>query len=186
MTFGEWEWAHVAIGGVATCIFLFQTFGTVGDGDSDLDDAGADVHDGGGGLSDYLSVRNFVALFIGYGWVTLAALLSGESRGMSSLLGVCAGILLAALSLFMIKAFLRFQEDGTLDMESLVGRRASVYISVGGAGSSAGKVMVDTKKGRIELTARTNDPDGLRPGQIATILETDGGVLWITADEKGK
>jgi membrane protein implicated in regulation of membrane protease activity len=189
MTMGEWEWAHAAIGGVASIIFLVQTFGAAGDSDSDPDadataaDSSELDHDGGG-LFHYLSVRNFVALFVGYGWVTLAALLSGVSRQTSSLLGVCAGIVMVFISLYLLRAFLKFQEDGTLDMESLAGRRASVYITIGASASSAGKVMVDTKAGRVELTARTNDPNTLRPGQMATIVKVDGGVLWVTASDE--
>ncbi|MDR1978156.1 MAG: hypothetical protein LBQ42_05430 [Synergistaceae bacterium] len=123
MTMDPWAWAHVAIGGLATLVFLFQTFGTVEDAEGGATGGGSSDFDAdAAGLSDYLSVRNFVALFVGYGWVTLAASLSGASREMSSLLGVCAGITLALLSLYMIKTFLKFQEDGTLDMESLAGR----------------------------------------------------------------
>jgi membrane protein implicated in regulation of membrane protease activity len=199
MTLDEWAWAHVAIGGAATFIFLYQTFGavvdgavsdgtaadgTAADGNPDFgagEDFSADTPtDGHGGLSTYLSVRNFVALFMGYGWVTLAATLSGMSREVSSFLGVCAGSVLAVLSLYMLRTFLKFQEDGTLNMESLVGKHASVYITIGGNALSAGKVMVDTEKGRIELPARTHDPEELRPGRLVTILQAEGGVLWVT------
>ncbi|MDR1916493.1 MAG: hypothetical protein LBQ58_07965 [Synergistaceae bacterium] len=182
MTISEWEWAHAVIGGVASLIFLMQTFGAVGGGDSDAGDDASDLFhdtiDTDDSLFHYLSVRNFVALFIGYGWVTFAALLSGSSRLTSSALGLAAGVVLVFLSLYMIKTFLRFQEDGTLDFKTLVGQHASVYITIGA--SSAGKVMVDTKRGRAELSARTNDPETLHPGQLVTILEVEGGILWVT------
>lgn len=188
---GEWEWAHAAIGGTATLIFLFQTFGAAHN-DTDLDsdtgfDSSAEISGdatdshSGGGLADYLSVRNLVALFMGYGWVTLAALLSGTSRETASLLGVCAGLALVFISLSLIKTFLKFQENGTLEMKSLTGKQAVVYIAVGGASSCTGKVLVDTKAGRTELPARTDDPDIIRPGSMTTILRADGGVLWVTA-----
>jgi membrane protein implicated in regulation of membrane protease activity len=178
----EWEWAHAATGAVATLIFLFQTFGAAGSQDYDTEtDVGADAP-GDHGFADYLSVRNFVALFVGYGWVALAALLSGASRGMASILGVCAGIVLVFISLYLLKTFLRFQEDGTLDINSLPGKRATVYITIGGSSSTSGKVMVDTKTGRMELPARTGDPQVLRPGQTVKILRVDGGVLWVTCE----
>ena len=195
---GEWEWAHVAIGGVATFIFLFQTFGASHNG-ADLGsefssgadfDSSAGVGDAepprfGGGFADYLSVRNLVAFFVGYGWVTLAALLSGTSRGAASSLGICAGVVLVFISLYCVKMFLKFQESGTLKMESLTGKRAVVYITVGGSASSAGKVMVDTTSGRVELPARTNDQDVIPPGHLATILRCDDGMLWVTAKDRG-
>ena len=187
---GEWEWAHVAIGGVATLIFLFQTFGAAHHGEDFSSDTGfdsstdaGDVADShfGGGLADYLSVRNLVALFMGYGWVTLAALLSGTSREIASLLGVCAGLVFVFISLYLMKTFLKFQETGTLEMKSLTGEQAVVYIAVGGSASGAGKVLVDTKAGRVELPARTDDSNIIRPGCMTKILRTDGGVLWVTA-----
>jgi hypothetical protein len=186
---GEWEWVHAVIGGLATLIFLIQTFGVIHGADFD---SSADGYDGGdtvspnfgGSLADYLSIRNFVAFFIGYGWMTMTALLSGMSRIMASALGVCAGIVLVVISLYLIKAFLKFQENGTLDLNNLTGKRASVYITVGGSASGTGKVMVDTSAGRVELPARTNDPDAIPPGRMATILRTDGGVLLITAKDE--
>jgi hypothetical protein len=185
----EWEWAHAAIGSVASLIFILQTFGEAGGHDVDFNadvdiDAGtfAGAHDDGG-LFHLLSVRNFVALFVGYGWVSLAALMSGASKVVSSLAGVCAGVALIFISLYLMKTFLRFQESGSLDMESLAGKHASVYIMIGASASSAGKVMVDTKDGRMELPARSNDPRVLHPGQLATIVKVDEGVLWVTAGE---
>ena len=178
---GEWEWAHAAIGAVATVIFLFQTFGAA-EYETDYStesDVGAGASSGHQGFANYLSVRNLVALFVGYGWVTLGALFSGVSRGAASLLGVCAGVVLVFISLYLLKTFLRFQEDGTLDISSLAGKRATVYITIGESSSAAGKVMVDTKSGRIELPARTEAPEALRPGETVKILSVDGGVLWV-------
>jgi len=191
---GQWEWAHAVIGGVATFIFLFQTFGATHNGadlSSDFSsgadfDSSADVGDMtgsrfGGGFSDYLSVRNLVAFFVGYGWVTLTALLSGTSRATASSLGIGAGVVLVFISLYLIKTFLKFQESGTLEMGDLAGKHAVVYITVGGSASSAGKVMVDTTSGRVELPARTSDPDVIPPGRLTRILRSDDGVLWVTA-----
>ena len=98
---------------------------------------------------------------------------------MASLLGFCAGIVLIFISLYLLKAFLKFQETGTLDMNSLVGKRANVYITIGESSSVAGKVMVDTKTGRLELPARTEAPETFRPGQIVKILRAEGGILWV-------
>jgi membrane protein implicated in regulation of membrane protease activity len=113
--------------------------------------------------------------------VTLAALLSGTSRATASLLGICAGLVLVFISLYLMRAFLKLQESGTLEMEDLAGKRAVVYIAVGGGASGAGKVMVDTTSGRVELPARTDDLEAIRPGRMAKILRAEGGVLWITA-----
>ena len=196
---GEWEWAHAVIGGVATFIFLIQTFGTdQHDADISSDfssgsdfDSGVDTGDAtgtgphfGGGFAEYLSVRNLVAFFVGYGWVTLTALLSGTSRSTASSLGICAGIVLVLVSLYFVKTFLKFQESGTIKMENLTGKRAVVYIAVGGSKSGAGKVMVDTASGRVELPARTNDQDVIPPGRLATILRSEDGVLWVTAKDE--
>jgi hypothetical protein len=172
------------LGGVASVIFLVQTFGSVeGDSDGGLDN-GADggFDDDGGGLSEYLSIRNFVAFFIGYGWVTFAALASGFDRRRASLCGAAAGTLFVMASLFIVRSFMRLHEDGSVKLEELVGMGAFVYIVIGGAASSQGKVMVDTKHGRLELPARTRDPSKLSAGQWVSIVGADSGILWVSGE----
>ena len=185
MPLTEWDWIHIAIGGISSLIFLFQTLGSaVSDISSDIDG----IHDSAdgfsaevGNLSDFLSVRNFVAFFMGYGWVTLASSISGNSRMTSSALGAVAGIVFVVVSLFLLKTFLRLQEDGSLKLEDLTGCRASVYISVAAKSSAIGKVFVDTKAGRVELPARTGDEESIPAGVMVKIIGVEGGVLWVTA-----
>ena len=176
-----WEWTHAAIGGLASAIFLLQTLGMGEDGgDADSPDADfGEIHDHAPGFSGYLSLRNFVGFFIGYGWVTLASLLSGVAPGLSSVFGIVAGVVFVLASLLLIRTFLGFQEDGTLKPESLIGSRASVYISIAGSGAGQGKVLADTRAGRMELPARTRDPQKLPPGELVEIVGEDGGVLWV-------
>jgi membrane protein implicated in regulation of membrane protease activity len=181
MTMGTWEWAHLIIGALASLIFLIQSLGSAGSGD----ESGADFDAGATdtSLMDYLSVRNFVAFFIGYGWVTLAALLSGFSKVSASVGGTAAGAVFVLVSLFLLRSFVKFQEDGSLKPETLVGKHASVYIVIGAEASGMGKVMVDTKTGRIELPARTRDPKPLRPGTLVRILEAEDSILWVTGEK---
>ena len=176
-----WEWTHAAIGALASAIFLLQTLGMGEDGgDADSPDADfGEIHDHAPGFSGYLSLRNFVGFFIGYGWVTLASLLSGVAPGLSSVFGIVAGVVFVLASLLLIRTFLGFQEDGTLKPESLIGSRASVYIAIAGSGAGQGKVLADTRAGRMELPARTRDPQKLPPGELVEIVGEDGGVLWV-------
>jgi membrane protein implicated in regulation of membrane protease activity len=190
---GAWEWGHVILGGAASLIFLFQSLGSADsdDGQADFGADGPDAADvpdtpagmAGTALSDYLSVRNFVAFFIGYGWVTFAGLYNGLSKVAASMAGTVSGIIFVFVSLFLLRAFLKFQEDGSLKLETLEGRRAYVYITIMGSASNTGKVMVDTKAGRTELPARTRDDEPLRPGKMVKIQSVEGGVLWVTAKE---
>jgi membrane protein implicated in regulation of membrane protease activity len=202
MTLGSWEWGHLALGALASLIFLFQSLGSAHSGadiDADFDsgtdmdiDTDIDAADYGGhshglsgtSLSDYLSVRNFVAFFIGYGWVTLAGLYSGFSRLTSSIGGTAAGLAFVFVSLVLVRTFLKFQEDGSLKLDTLTGFTASVYITVGASSSATGKVMVDTKTGRAELPARTRDAETLRPGTVVLITGAEGGILLVSRKEK--
>lgn len=178
-----WEWTHAAIGALASAIFLLQTLGMGEDGgDADSSDTDFDygeIHDHVSGFSGYLSLRNFVGFFIGYGWVTLASLLSGVAPGLSSAFGIAAGVVFVLASLLLIRTFLGFQEDGSLKLNNLIGSRASVYIAIAGSGGGQGKVMADTRAGRVELPARTRDPQKLLPGELVEVVGEDGGVLWV-------
>ena len=185
MTPNEWNWVHVFIGGLSSLIFLFQALGSAhSDTDSTIEGAHDSAEESASGeshLSDFLSVRNFVAFFMGYGWVTLASSISGNSRLMSSAFGAAAGVVFVLASFFLLKTFLRLQEDGSLKLESLTGHQASVYISVAARSSAIGKVLVDTKTGRVELPARTRDEESIPPGVMVKIMGCEGGVLWVTA-----
>lgn len=189
----EWELIHAIIGALASGIFLFLTFGSAERGvdadvsdlsDMDCGETGGTSHGVGAVLSDYLSVRNFVAFFIGYGWVTLAALLSGKPQVTASVLGTLAGLVFVGTSLYMIKTFLKFQEDGSLKMETLIGQSASVYITIGASSSSAGKVLADTRTGRMELPARTKDARKLTPGKWVKIVGVENGMLWVCEEQE--
>lgn len=177
------EWTHAAIGALASAIFLLQTLGMGEDGgDADSPDTDFDygeIHDHVSGFSGYLSLRNFVGFFIGYGWVTLASLLSGVAPGLSSAFGIAAGVVFVLASLLLIRTFLGFQEDGSLKLNNLIGSRASVYIAIAGSDGGQGKVMADTRAGRVELPARTRDPQKLLPGELVEVVGEDGGVLWV-------
>ncbi|MDR0354793.1 MAG: hypothetical protein LBJ64_03545 [Deltaproteobacteria bacterium] len=200
MTIGAWEWSHAILGGVASLVFVFQTLssgdfdGGSADFDFDVDVGGgadgaegfgsdADGHSIGMALSEYLSVRNLVAFLIGYGWVTFAGLCAGWSKVAASLAGTGAGIALVFASLLLLRTFLKFQEDGSLNLKTLEGRDASVYIAIHGSAANIGKVMVDTKSGRMELPARTRDEEAIRPGKLVKILSVVDGVLWVTTKE---
>ncbi|GHS96567.1 hypothetical protein AGMMS50276_15160 [Synergistales bacterium] len=180
-----WDWAHAVTGGVATLIFLIQTLGSAHDSDSDTDtDGDGGFHSDGGGLYEYLSVRNLVAFFMGYGWVTFVALLVGFGKSAASLCGLVSGSLFVMGSLFIVRSFMKLREDGSIRLEELVGRSASVYIAIGEL--SPGKIMVDTKHGRVELSARTKDASRLSSGQLVTIVGADEGILWVTALPKNE
>jgi membrane protein implicated in regulation of membrane protease activity len=182
----ELEWVHATIGGVASIIFLAQVLGSAGSADVDLQadaDSPSDLPGHGAGLSEFLSVRNFVAFFIGYGWVTLASLLSGAAWPIASLSGVAAGLVFVVASLLLLKTFLNFQEDGSLKLASLLGKDASVYIMIGASASSTGKVLVDTRTGRVELPARTKNAQDLHPGKLVRVVEVTGDTLWVAEND---
>ena len=186
----EAEIVHLAIGGTATLIFILQNLGSLtgGDaGDLETDFDGESDFEGGEGethsLSGYLSIRNLVAFFMGYGWVAFAGLRAGFAEIPSALMGVGTGLVLVFVSIAMLRLFSRFQEDGTLKTEGLVGRTGTVYIAVGASGGKAGKVFVDTSAGRSELQARTSSKRELKAGEVVVIAKTENGVLWVLPQE---
>ena len=182
------ETIHLAIGGVATLIFLVQNLSSLtggadsSDGGVDFDgdvDGGHGGDSGGHSLSAYLSIRNMVAFFMGYGWVAFAALRAGKPEQLSALLGFGSGCVFVCVSIAMLRFFVRFQEDGTVKMASLVGKTGTVYIAPGAGGSRAGKVFMDTSAGRMELQARTSEAGDLKPGEIVTVEKVEDGLLWV-------
>lgn len=180
------ETLHLTVGGIALLFFVAQTFGTESGSDADLDVDGDGIPDFDCGcdspehahssLGDFLSIRNLTGFFMGYGLIAFICARSGFALPFSMALGGGAGLSMAAASFFLLRAFLRFQEDGSDRTEDLIGLSGVVYIEL--SESRTGKVLVDSKNGRLERRARS-DSGCLTSGTEVEIVGTSGSLLLV-------
>jgi len=171
----------------STFLFIIQTILALlgfdqGDMADRVDtDAGGDVH----GMPDdgfqLISIRTLVAFFALFGWtgVVLAktSLHIAAVIILSGLAGLC-GMLAAAGILYAVS---RLQEEGNLDIKNVVGKNATVHLTIPEKRGGAGKVHVVVQERLAELLAVTDDDERIPSGAGVLITGTaDDSTVIVT------
>lgn len=103
-------------------------------------DTGTDAPDGAD--TGVFSFRAVVGFFLGFGWGGYMSLASGSgtlvAAGVAFVVGVVMFLLVAAL----MRGIYGLRSDGTINPESLVGLRGTVYVSIPPAGEPGGQVQL--------------------------------------------
>jgi membrane protein implicated in regulation of membrane protease activity len=114
-----------------------------GDGALDLD---IDVEMDGdhpGAEFGLLSAQSISAFFLGYGWIGLAAyrFLNVGFTG-AAVIAVAAGIGVAWLMVWLLRTFLKLQNDTNVSLEQAVGLAGEVYVKVPSKGEGRGEIIL--------------------------------------------
>lgn len=181
--------ASLAIPG--TVILILQTilllFG-FGDNDSEadagvhMDDAHVDGHDAdaGDGLTLF-TVRGIVAFFSVGGWTGLVLNASKLPLALTVILAFLAGLLAMVAVAWIMKAALRLQDSGNLDLENAVGLTGRVYIRIPAGGRDVGKINITVQERYCELEAITDAGRDLTVGETVRVTGVQqGGILVVT------
>lgn len=187
MNFVQKAFALVAI--PSTLVLVLQTvlllFGLgQSDADADLDtdaDLDVDVDDVDapdsnlfdGGLRLF-TVRGIVAFLAVFGWTGLAMLKGGAYSWVAILVATVAGGIALFLMALAMRAFMRLQADGSMDIRNALGVSGTVYITVPPARSERGKVSIVLQNQLGEFDAVTDEEEPLRYGTEITVIGISG------------
>jgi hypothetical protein len=166
----------------STLILVVQTiliFLGIGDGDS-IDGAGdladADISDGveanGDGLAVF-SIRGIAAMLSVAGWSGLAMYQAGWNIGLVILLSVIFGFIALIGIAYMMKAILKLQDDGSIDLGGAIGKSGKVYIPIPANMAGNGKINLTLQERFIEVDAVTACDRTLKTGETVRIVATD-------------
>ena len=170
----------------ATVIMILQTvlifIGMAGHSDVDMpDDNGIDgvfgsdspdapdVHFGDSGLRIF-TVRGMVAFFAVGGWAGLSALSLSGSPAAAIVTAFIAGTLALLLVAWFFRWAASLNENGTLQMDSAVGKVGEVYITVPPSMSGTGKVNVIIQGRLTEAEAMTDADRPLKYGEPVEVV----------------
>jgi membrane-bound ClpP family serine protease len=129
-------------------------------------------HDG----ASLFSVKPIVGFFFGFGWA------GGYCLGEMSFLPAAAIAVLAG-AIFMltiwgiVRTFVHFQNDGSMNLESAVGKDAFVYTTIDPA--KGGMVQVTLNTGLETLPAVTRETQPISTGKTVTVIKLDGPNLLV-------
>lgn len=165
--------------GVASTLFLiiqiimmcFSSFG----GDVDLDGDGEIDVDVDSGVSIF-TTKSITAFFAVGSWAGLltCSLSSEKLQWLSVLIALIAGFAAATAVVLLMRAMMKLQSNGILQTENLIGKRATVYVSIPAARSGRGKITLDAQGKFMELDAITEDGEKLLCDEAVEIVATEG------------
>ena len=150
--------------GIVATVFLiiqiimlfFTTFGCDvdidGDGDIDVDtDSGVSI----------FTVKSITAFFAVGCWAGLltCALCADNLQWVSVISAIVGGAAAMAVVVLLMRAMLKLQSNGAFQPEKLVGKSATVYVSIPAERSGRGKITLTAQGKFMELDAMT---DGAR------------------------
>ncbi len=160
-----------SIGGLAAFLIVilgvFQLIGMELHLDVDHPD-----HDG----ASLFSTKPIIGFFFGFGWV------GGYCQGRMTFLPSAAFALLAGAAFMftiwgIIRVFVKFQNDGSMVLESAIGKDGIVYTTIDPA--RGGQVQVTLNTGLETLPAVTRETQPISTGKTITVIRIDGPNLLV-------
>lgn len=129
-------------------------------------------HDG----ASLFSTKPIIGFFFGFGWV------GGYSLGQMAFLPAAALAAVAgACSMFLIwgivRVFVKFQNDGSMIMESAVGKDGVVYATIDPV--TGGKIQITLNTGLETLPAVTREAQPISTGKTITVIQVTGPKLLV-------
>ncbi len=176
------EQVYFWLGIVATVFLIIQIvmlcFTSYG-GDVDLDGDGDIDVDTDSGVSIF-TVKSLTAFFAVGSWAGLltCALIAKNLQWVSIVVAVVAGAAAFAVVVLLLRFMHKMQSNGNLQPEKLVGKRATVYVSIPEKRSGRGKITMNAQGKYVELDAMT-DGERLAVDDAVEIIATENECMVV-------
>ena len=169
--------------GIAATVFLiiqivmlcFTSFG----GDVDLDGDGDIDVDTDSGVSIF-TVKSLTAFFAVGSWAGLltCALIADNLQWVSIIVALVAGAAAFAVVVLLLRVLYNMQSNRNLQLDKLVGQRATVYVSIPEKRSGRGKITMNAQGKFMELDAMT-DGERLSVDDAVEIIATENECMLV-------
>lgn len=175
--------------GVAATVFLIvqiillccSSFG----GDVDIDGDGDIDVDSDSGVSIF-TVKSITAFFAVGCWAGLltCSLASDKLQWLSIPIAVIAGAAAMAVVVLTIRAMLKLQCNGAVQMQKLIGQHATVYVSIPPSRSGRGKITLNAQGRYMELDAVTDCEERLAVDEAVEIVASESECTVVSRINK--
>jgi membrane protein implicated in regulation of membrane protease activity len=172
-------WVTAMISSGLFLIMLIVTFVT-GGSDVDIDADGDGGFDGADGGFHFFTIKNLIAFFTIFGWSGIAALENGLDRPWVILIATFFGLVMMFIMAGMFYLINKLHDSGTLEIKNAIDAIGEVYLTIGGARRTIGKVSVRIQGALRELEALTDDQEDLKTGSVVRVVDvTSNGILIV-------
>ena len=170
----------------STLILIIQTvlmiigIGAEGaDVDSDgIDSVDGDVEVDGGVV--LFSVRGILSMLTIMGWVGVALLGTAMPDWAAISIAIVCGILTLVGIAYLMRAMVRLQSSGNIDIGNCIGKVAQVYIPIPASSAGTGKVNITVQASYQEFSAITTHGEPLKTGSFVRVVAVgEGGILVV-------
>ncbi|MGN0814290.1 MAG: NfeD family protein [Candidatus Coproplasma sp.] len=175
------EYVYLWLGVVATVFLIiqialmcFSVFGADVDFDDDID---VDT-DSGVSIFTVKTITAFLAVGSWAGLLT-STLLDESLAWISVLVAVVAGLAAMLGVAFAIRGILKLQCNGTFETDKLVGKTATVYVSIPALRSGRGKITLEAQGRFTEFDAVTDLQDRIPCDKIVEIISVEGDCAVV-------
>lgn len=126
------------------------------------------------------TLQGLVAFFAVFGWSGLLMLKADMLPVPSVILAIVFGFIAMVLIALAMRAMLRLQSDGSMDIRNALGKSGIVYLQIHGKRSSVGKVTVLVQGVLTEMDAVTDEEETIPTGaQVIITGITSGNTLVV-------
>lgn len=130
-------------------LLIFSLFG-MDDGSGDLIGTDVDTE------FNFISLQSILAFLMGFGWLGYAALQWGFSGKISILFAFIGGIILMAISVYLMSTMKKLNSTPSYDLNTCVDKTGTSYTKF--APKSPGKIKIEFN-GKLETLDAWNDTD---------------------------
>ncbi len=168
---------------VQIIMMCFSGFGP----DIDIDGDGIIDADVDTGVSIF-TAKSLTAFFAVGGWTgLLMCSIDGLPVAAAIIVSLVAGIAAMAVVVVFMKFMMKLQCNGLLEPEKLVGKTATVYVSIPPSREGRGKITMTAQGKYVELDAMTDERERLKIDQTVEIIAAENECMLvkkINAEEK--
>jgi hypothetical protein len=151
------------------------------DGSSLGHDGSGDAHHGDVGVPHFqlLTVRNVVGFFAVMSWSGLTLNSFHAPIIVTILVSVLLGVVMMVIMAGIFFALSRLEVSGNMDMKSIIGQTATVYIPVPRNRTSSGAISVNAQGRKTQFDAVTDDSEVIATNALVRIIDINNNQAVI-------
>ena len=164
---------------ISVALSMFGATSDFSDGDMNMDGEIDLPHPDTGFLDlKFLSFRTVLAFLTMFGW---GGVVFGEHGWIGLAGALLCGAVMMVIAAFVIAGLLKLQQNGTTSNGAVVGKSGTVYLTIPGSRSGAGKVNVDLGTATREIRAFADE--SIATGRKVRITAHLGNGDFLVTEE---